>query len=109
MTLKAWIDEIKTAESVGKSEAQLAQASAPGTGTPIIRCADYPLPGEKQADEIIFGARDEIVAGGVFHFTPQTDAVELEINRTFKAILAGGSDFNSLRAACARWVEEVKR
>jgi hypothetical protein len=79
------------------------------TGEPTIRCADYLLPGEAEADKILFAARDEIVAGGVYHFTPETDATELEINRTYKAILAGGSDFDSLRDACARWVAVARK
>lgn len=105
MALKTWIDDIKTGEGGSGSEALPGRVNAPGTGRPIIRCADYPLPGEKEADEILFGARDNIIAGGVFHWTPETQAAETEINKTYKAILDGGQDFAALRAACARWVE----
>jgi len=67
------------------------------------------LPGEKEADAILFGARDEVIRGGVFHFTPETQAAEVEVNRTYKAILDGGRDFAALRAACARWVEVARK
>lgn len=107
MALKAWIDDIKTAGSGEKSEAQLKQGIARGTES-IIHCADYPLPGEAEADEIVFSARAEIVNGGVFHFTAETQAAEAEVNRTYKAILTGESDFDSLRAACARWVKAAQ-
>jgi hypothetical protein len=109
MALKTWIKDIKTAEGGSESEALPGQVSGPGTGTPIIRCADYPLPGEKEADAILFGARDEIIKGGVFHFTPETKAAEVEVNRTYKAILDGGRDFVTLRAACVRWVEVARK
>jgi len=109
MALKTWIKDIKTAEGGPGSEAQLEPADAPGQGTPIIRCADYPLPGELEADKIVFGARDEIIKGGVFHFTPETQAAEAEVSRTHKAILDGGSGFAALRAACARWVEVARK
>lgn len=105
MALKTWIKDTKSADGGSASEAQLDQTGAPGQGNPVIRCADYPLPGEKEADAILFGARDEVIRGGVFHFTPETQAAEMEVNRTYKAILDGGSGFEALRAACARWVE----
>lgn len=87
------------------SEDDMERSGIPETGKPIIRCGDYPLPGEKEADEIIFGARDEIVNVGVFHFTPETQAAEVEVNRTYKAILDGGHDFAALKEACSHWVE----
>lgn len=62
------------------------------------------LPGEKEADVILFGARDRIVEGGVFHFTPETIAAEEEVDQTYKTILEGGHDFAALSAACSRWV-----
>ena len=109
MALKTWIHDTKTAEGGSGSEAQLEPAGAPGQGSPVIRCADYPLPGEKEADAILFAARDEIIKGGVFHFTPETRAAEAEVSRTHKAILGGGSGFAALRAACARWVEVARK
>jgi len=108
MALKTWIKDTKNAEGESASEAQLEPAGAPGQVNPIIRCADYPLPGEKEADAILFGARDEVIKGGVFHFTPETQAAEMEVNRTYKAILDGGRNFAALRAACARWVEVAR-
>jgi len=92
--LKAWIDEIKPDGRGGKSEAQLEQASAPG---------------ELAAVKILLSARDEIVAGGVFYFTPETQTAEAAVSLTYKAILAGGSDFDSLRSACAHWVEASRK
>jgi hypothetical protein len=91
MALKTWIDDIKTAEGGSGSEAQLEQA------------------GEKAADIILFGARDQIIKGGVFHFTPETHAAEMEVDRAYKAILEGGRDFATLQAACARWVEVAQK
>lgn len=109
MALKAWIDDIKTDESGWKSEAQLEQADAPGADVSInLKCADYHLPGELEADKILFVARDEIIKGGVFHYTPETQAAEVAVNQAYKAILSGGSDFDSLRAACARWVLKAR-
>jgi hypothetical protein len=108
MALKAWIDDIKTAAGGGKSEAQIERAGAPETGIPIIRCGDYPLPGESEADKILFAARDEIVKGGVFHFTAETQAAETEVNKSYKAILKGGSDFKALCEACAQWVKAAR-
>lgn len=109
MALKTWIDDIKTTEGGSESEAQLEQAGAPGTGTPIIRCADYPLPGEKDADAILFSARDEVIKGWVFYFTRETQAAEVEVNQAYRAILEGGLDFAGLRAACTRWVEVARK
>ncbi len=108
MALKTWIKDTKTAEGGSGSEAQLEPACVPGTENPIIRCADYPLPGEKEADQILFGARDEVIKGGIFHFTQETQAAEVDINRTYKAILDGGSDFAALREACTRWVRSAR-
>jgi hypothetical protein len=105
MALKTWINDIKTGEGGSESEALPGQASAPGTEALIVRCGDYPLPGEAEADVILFGARDEIAAGGIYHFTPDTQVAEVEVNRTYKAILEGGSNFDALRDACARWVQ----
>jgi hypothetical protein len=98
MALKAWI-----------SEAIRETGEAPGAGLSInLRRTDYPLPGELEADKNLFSARDEIIAGGVFYFTPETQAAEAAVSRAYKAILNGGSDFDSLRAACARWVEAAQ-
>jgi len=108
MALKTWIDT-KTAEGGSASEAQLEQAGALETVNMIIRCADYPRPGELEADKILFGARDEVIKGGVFHFTPETQAAEVEANQKYKDILDGGRDFAALRAACARWVEVARK
>lgn len=109
MKLRAWIDEVESAEGGGESEAIRERASAPGNKIPGgLKWAGRFLLGEAEADEILFAARDQIIAGGVYHFTPETDAAELEINRTYKAILAGGSDFDSLRAACFRWVAAAR-
>lgn len=105
MALKTWIKDTKTAERGSGSEAQLEQAGAPGQGNSVIRCADYPLPGELEADKIVFGARDEVIRGGVYYWkTAEHQAVEAEVNQTYKAILDGGQNFAALRAACARWV-----
>lgn len=106
MTLKAWIDDIKSAEGGSESEARLEQASAPETGKPIIRCGDYSLPGEKEADWILFVAVDMVLKIGVYNGkTPECRAAETEVNRTYKAILDGGRDFAALREACAQWIE----
>lgn len=105
MKVKSFLKQSHTQTPNGKTE----QTGAPNQGNPIIRCADYPLPGELEADKILFGARDEIVAGGVFRFTPETQAAEMEVNRTYKAILDGGRNFAALRAACARWVETARK
>jgi len=94
MALKTWIDEIKTDGSGEKSEALLKQDQAP---------VEVFLPGEKEADIILFGARDRIVSCGVFHWTPETQVAEAEVNQAYKAILAGGHNFAALRDTCARW------
>lgn len=109
MALKTWIADIKTAENGSGSEAQLEQDGAPGMGKQIIRCGDYPLPGEAEAEKILFAARDQIMKGGVFHFTEETKAAEAEINKTYKAILSGGRDFVALRTACTQWVEVSRK
>lgn len=105
MKVKSFLNQLHTETPDSKTE----QTGAPGQGNPVIRCADYFLPGEKEADAILFGARDEVIRGGVFHFTPETQAAEVEVNRTYKAILDGGRDFAALRAACARWVEVARK
>ena len=92
MALKTWIDDIKTVEGGSKSEALLD-----------------PFSGEKEADDILTGARDEIVKSGVFYFTLETQAAETDIDKTYKAILEGGRDFAALRAACDRWIEAAKK
>ncbi len=80
-------------------------SGAPGTKNPIIRRPDYPLPGEKEAEAILYGARDEIIRDGVYNWrTAECEMAELDINKTYKAILNGGRDFAALREACARWV-----
>lgn len=104
MKVKPFLNQALTRISDDESET----SGTPETGNPIIRCADYPLPGELEADRILFGARDEVIKGGVFHFTPETQAAEMEVNRTYKAILDGGRNFAALRAACARWVEVAR-
>ena len=109
MALKTWIKDTKTAERGSESEAQLEQAGAQGQGNTGIHYANYPLPGEVEADKILFGARDEVIKGGIFHFTPETQAAEAEVNLAYKAILQGGRDFAALRAACARWVEVARK
>jgi hypothetical protein len=75
----------------------------PVTDRPATLDGFLPM-GKKEADVILFGARDRIVEGGVFHVTPETIAAEEEVDRTYKAILEGGHDFAALSAACARWV-----
>ena len=104
MKVKPFLNQALTRISDDESET----SGTPETVNPIIRCADYPLPGELEADRILFGARDEVIKGGVFHFTPETQAAEMEVNRTYKAILDGGRNFAALRAACARWVEVTR-
>lgn len=100
MALKTWIDEIKTAESDPKSEANIEPAGALQSDL---------LPGEKEADVFLFGARDQIVSAGAFHWTPEIEAAEIEVNKTYKAILSGGRDFTALRVSCAHWIEAVKK
>ncbi|KAF0158822.1 MAG: hypothetical protein FD159_909 [Syntrophaceae bacterium] len=100
MALKTWIDDIKPAQSGTESEVQLEPVGAAPK--------DY-LPGEKEADEILFGARDEIIKGGVFHFTQETQAAEITVNRTYKAILDGGRDFEALRVACTHWSAAARK
>lgn len=97
MALKTWINETKKTGSGLTSEAQLDPAGAQ-------RKEDFP--GEKEADKIIFSARDRIVAGGVFYGTPETRAAEDDVDRTYKAIMTatGEKDFESLRKDCVRWV-----
>jgi hypothetical protein len=105
MKVKPFLNQALTRISDDESETP----GTPETGNPVIRCADYPMPGEVEADKILFGARDEVIKGGVFHFTPETQAAEAEVNQTYKAILDGGRGFAALRAACARWVEVARK
>lgn len=100
MALKSWIDEIKTDENGQKSEAPLEPAGAP---------AVIFLPGEKEADQILFAALDQIKKDGVFHYSSETAAAEMDIDRTYKSIINGGHDFAALRAACGRWVEAARQ
>lgn len=99
MALKTWIDEIETAQGGLRSEAPLEPDSA--------QAGNY-LPGEKEADQILFGARDQIVASGIFHVSPETQKAEKEIYRTYKAILNGDNDFTALRKSCASWIEAAR-
>jgi len=106
MALKTWIDDIKTAEGGLESEALHGQTSAPETERPINCYGDFPLPGEKEAERILFVTTDMIIKIGVYNWkTPACRAAEIEVNRTYKAILDGGKDFAALRAACAQWIE----
>lgn len=92
MTIKNWIDDIKNNDESGALREQ----------DPAVE--DESFPGEREADKILFGARDRIVTGGIFYWTPETRAAEDEVNRTYKEIIIGGKDFESLRKACVRWV-----
>ncbi len=105
MKVKPFLNQALTRISDDDTET----SDTPETGNPVIRCADYPLPGELEADKILFGARDEVIKGGVFYFTRETQAAEVEVNQAYKAILEGGLDFAGLRAACTRWVEVARK
>jgi len=93
MHFKNWIDDIKTDDIDQRADAP----------------AESFLPGEKEADKILFAARDQIVKNGIFHFTPETAEAEMDIDRTYKAIINGGHDFTALSAACDRWIEASRK
>ncbi|MFZ2396318.1 MAG: hypothetical protein WAW09_08545 [Smithella sp.] len=96
MAIKKWIDEIKTDKSGPKSEAQLEPAGAP---------LEENFPGERRASAILDSTINLIRNGGVFYPSPQTEAAEEEINRCYKNIKNGGSDFEALTMACNSWVK----
>ncbi len=75
------------------------------TGNSKAAVAVKIIPGEAEADQILFAACDEIVAGNVFNSTDETRAAEADVNRAYKDILNGGSDFNALRQSCACWIQ----
>jgi len=100
MALKSWIDEIRTDKSGSQSGALLDPAGAP---------AEESFPGEKEADKILFTAQALIIEGGVFYGTPETRAAEADVDRSYKAIINGGRDFDALVAACTRWVEAARK
>lgn len=93
MALKTWINEAKKTESGLISEAQLEPGGAAMVET-----------GEKEADTILFSARDKIIVGGVFYSTPGTRTAEDDVNVAYKLIMQGGKDFDGLKKACLRWV-----
>ncbi|MDD3954288.1 MAG: hypothetical protein PHY82_10285 [Lentisphaeria bacterium] len=97
MKLKSWIDELETAEGEPESGAQIEPGDAPAEQITFDLLA--------AADRLLLGARDAIIRGGVYNWkTAECEAAELDINKTYKAILNGGRDFAALREACARWV-----
>lgn len=100
MKVKQFLNQVLTRTS----DENLTKPDDLETGN-TTNCSGDDLSGVVEGEKILFWARDEILRGGIYHFTEENKAVELDIDKHFKEIRNGNKDLLALAHACLKWIE----
>jgi hypothetical protein len=108
MTMKKWIT-LDNSMCCGETEALPGSAEAENTNKKMTDAEN----GDPGLQNVIYGillqTAREIEAGGRWQATSEVREVEMDINRTFAAVIAGERTVEDFRAVCRRWKEAGTR